>query len=55
MPKSKNPISPAEQRRRFEEEVRKRIAAGDLNPTDAAAALDNLVRESRKAESPGAA
>lgn len=44
MPKAKNPLSPKEQRRRFEEEVRKRIAAGELNPTDAAEALDKLVR-----------
>ncbi len=48
MPKSKNQISAAEQRKRFEEEVRKRIAAGELNPTDADAALDNLVRLSAK-------
>jgi hypothetical protein len=47
MPKAKNPLSPAEQRKRFEEEVRKRIDAGELNPTEADAALDNLVRRSR--------
>lgn len=48
MPKAKNRISPAEQRKQFEEEVRKRIAAGELNPTDADAALDNLVRRSAR-------
>jgi len=46
MPKAKNKISPAEQRKRFEEEVRKRIAAGELSPTEADEALDNLVRRS---------
>lgn len=44
MPKAKNPLSSKEQRRLFEEEVRKRIAAGELNPTEADAALDKLVR-----------
>jgi hypothetical protein len=44
MPKAKNKLSPEEQRKRFEEEVRKRISAGELNPTDADAALDKLVR-----------
>jgi hypothetical protein len=47
MPKAKNKITPEEQRKRFEEEVRKRIAAGELNPTDADEALDKLVRQSR--------
>jgi hypothetical protein len=46
MPKAKNKLTPEEQRRRFEEEVRKRIAAGELSPTDADAALDRLVRRS---------
>lgn len=45
MPKAKNKISPAEQKRRFEAEVRKRIAAGELSPTEADAALDKLVRK----------
>jgi hypothetical protein len=48
MPKAKNRLTPEEQRRRFEEEVRKRIAAGELSPTDADAALDNLVRKSAR-------
>ena len=46
MPKAKNKLTPEEQRKRFEEEVRKRIAAGELNPTDADGALDKLVRRS---------
>ena len=44
MPKTKNRPSPEEQRKRFEEEVRKRIDAGELSPTEADAALDKLVR-----------
>jgi hypothetical protein len=44
MPSRKNQLTPEEQRKRFEEEVRKRIDAGELNPTDADAALDALVR-----------
>jgi hypothetical protein len=47
MPKAKNKITPAEQRKRFEGEVRKRIDAGELSPTEADAALDKLVRRSR--------
>lgn len=47
MPKAKNSLTPKEQRKRFEEEVRKRVAAGELSPTDADAALDKLVRHSR--------
>jgi hypothetical protein len=46
MPKAKSPLSPKEQRKRFEEEVRKRIDAGELSPTEADAALDKLVRRS---------
>ena len=47
MPKAKNKLTPEEQRKRFEEEVRKRVAAGELSRTDADAALDSLVRRSR--------
>lgn len=47
MPKAKNPLPPDEQRKRFEEEVRKRTADGDFDPDAAEAALDKLVRESR--------
>ena len=46
MPKAKNKLTPEEQRRRFEEEVRKRIDAGELNPIEADKALDELVRRS---------
>lgn len=45
MPKAKDPLSPKEQRKRFEEEVRRRIAAGELNLTEADAALDRLVKK----------
>jgi hypothetical protein len=44
MPKAKNPLSPAEQRKRFEEEVKKLKEAGDFDPDAAGAALDRLVR-----------
>jgi hypothetical protein len=49
MPKAKNPISEEERSRRFEEEVRKRKAAGDFDPDAADAALDALVKRSRNA------
>jgi hypothetical protein len=48
MPKAKNPLSPEEQKKRFEEEVRKRKAAGDFDQEKADAALDKLVRRSAK-------
>lgn len=47
MPKAKNPLSPAEQRKRFEAEVARLVKAGELAPTEADAALDKLVRRSR--------
>ncbi|HEU5481666.1 MAG TPA: hypothetical protein VFU80_01040 [Sphingomicrobium sp.] len=47
MPKKKNPLTPEEQRKRFEEEVRKRKEAGDFDPDAADAALDALVKRSR--------
>lgn len=46
MPKAKNPLSLEEQRKRFEEEVRKLKEAGDFDPDAADAALDKLVRRS---------
>jgi hypothetical protein len=49
MPKAKNPLSAEEQRKRFEEEVRRRKAAGDFDPDAADEALDELVRKSRTA------
>ena len=51
MPKKQNPLTPEEQRKRFEEEVRKLVDAGDLSHTDAEAALDKLVRRSAHAKS----
>ena len=48
MPKKQNPLTPEEQRKRFEEEVRKRKEAGDFDPDAADAALDALVRKGRK-------
>jgi polyhydroxyalkanoate synthesis regulator phasin len=47
MPKAKNKLTPEEQRKRFETEVRRLIDAGELSPTEADAALDDLVRRSR--------
>lgn len=47
MPKAKKKLAPAEQRKRFEEEVQRRIDAGELNPTEADAALDSLVRKAK--------
>jgi len=47
MPKKKNPLTPEEQRKRFEAEVERLVADGKLNPTEADAALDKLVRRSR--------
>lgn len=48
MPKAKNPLTPAEQRRRFEEEVERLRNAGELDPDEAEAALDAMVRKSLK-------
>ena len=44
MPKKLNQESQAEQSKRFKEDVQKLIDAGELNPIDADAALDRLVR-----------
>jgi hypothetical protein len=46
MPKKKNPESPEDQAKRFKAEVERLIAAGELSPTAADAALDKLVRQS---------
>ena len=51
MPKKQNPVSPEEQRKRFEEEVRKRQADGDFDQNAADTALDDLVRR-QKHETP---
>ena len=45
MPKKKHIETQAEQSARFRAEVERLIAAGELSPTDADAALDRLVRE----------
>jgi polyhydroxyalkanoate synthesis regulator phasin len=45
MPAKKNPESQAEQSQRFRIKVKELIDAGELNPTDADAALDKLVRK----------
>jgi hypothetical protein len=49
MPARKNPLSAEDQAKRFREEVQRLIDAGELNPTDADAALDALVRKGTKA------
>ena len=51
MPKKKNPEKPEDQVKRFKAEVERLIAAGELSPTAADAALDKLVRRSAKASS----
>jgi hypothetical protein len=50
MPKAKNPLSPEEQRKRFEEEVRKRKEAGDFDPAAADAALEAMIRSQQRSE-----
>lgn len=44
MPKKKRTETPEEQSARFRAEVEKLIAAGELSPTEAEGALDELVR-----------
>ena len=46
MPKKQKSESPAEQSERFRAVVERLIAAGELSPTDADAALDALVKRS---------
>jgi hypothetical protein len=48
MPKAKSPLTPEEQRRRFEEEVRRQKEAGDFDRDAADAALESLVRRAKK-------
>jgi len=48
MPKAKHTLTPEEQRKRFEEEVRRQKEAGSLDADAASAALDKLVRRSAK-------
>ena len=47
MPKKLNPESPAEQSKRFKREAQKLIDAGELNLTEADAAMDKLVRRAK--------
>lgn len=47
MPAKKNPLSQAEQTQRFRIKVQELIDAGELNPTEAEAAVDKLLRRSR--------
>jgi len=49
MPKKQHNETPEEQSARFRAEVERLIAAGELSPTDADAALDRLVRASSEA------
>jgi hypothetical protein len=51
MPKKAKPETPAEQSARFKREAQKLIDAGELSPTDAAAAMDRLVRKAAKLSS----
>ena len=44
MPKQKNVLSPSEQRERFEQTVRDMASDGKLNPTDADAKMESLLR-----------
>lgn len=48
MPKKRHNETEAEQSARFKAEVARLIAAGELSPTDADAAMDRLVRGSRE-------
>jgi hypothetical protein len=48
MPKKKQSETQEEQSARFRAEVERLIAAGELSPTEADAALDNLVHNSRQ-------
>ena len=45
MPPKKNTETQAEQSARFKRDARKLIKGGDLNPAEAEAALDKLVRK----------
>lgn len=45
MPKKKNKETPKEQSARFKKEAQKLIDAGELSPSEADEALDELVRK----------
>lgn len=48
MPKKKRQETQAEQSDRFKRDAQRLIDAGELNPTEADAALDKLVRKGAK-------
>ena len=48
MPKKARQESQEVQSERFRKEVRRLVDAGELNPTEADAALDKMVRRSRE-------
>ena len=50
MPKKKNQESQEEQSERFKKTVADLVAAGELNPTEADKALNQLVKQSRSRE-----
>ena len=50
MPKKKHKESASEQAERFRKAVEEMVAAGELNPTEAEMALDELVRGSGQSE-----
>ena len=51
MPKKKHKETPEEQSARFRAEVERMIAAGELSPTEAEKALDELVSASKSCKS----
>ena len=48
MPKKLKHETPAEQAKRFKRDAQKLIDAGELDPTEAEAVLDKLVRRQRR-------
>ncbi len=52
MPKRKNPETPEQQSERFRREAQKRLDADELNPTEADAAIDRMIRENIKRHGP---
>ena len=52
MPKKLKPETPKEQSARFKREAERLIAAGELDPTGADAALDRLVRKATERPKP---
>jgi hypothetical protein len=50
MPKKKRQESQAEQSARFKADAQRLIDAGELNPTEAAEAVERLIRRSAKSE-----